>query len=80
MKAIKKPIPIEIVEFDPNSLSPDGVSISGNDEEPSAFAVFNKLHSSWIGLKPGDYLNVTDLGDVYPIDRATFERTYDVVP
>lgn len=78
MKAVKKPIPIEVVEFDPDDI-PNGVQISGNDDPPEAYGVFNQLHSSWIGIKRGDYLNVTDLTDVYPIDRATFERTYTVV-
>lgn len=75
MKAIKKPIPIEVLEFDPAQI-PTGVLTVERDGE---WKVFNRLHGSWIGVKSGDYLNVGSMADVYPIDRDTFLRTYDPV-
>ncbi|HSH45179.1 MAG TPA: hypothetical protein VK966_04960 [Longimicrobiales bacterium] len=43
------------------------------------FEAWNELHESWVGLRPGDFLRVDKPGDVYPIDRATFEATYELV-
>lgn len=80
MKAVKKPIPIEVVQFGPRALThlPSYVQWRHAD---SKYSVFNARHSSWIDVKIGDYLNVTDTTgrDIYPIDRETFDRTYDVV-
>lgn len=77
MKAIKKPIPIEVEEFQPN-VQPWPKQVHST---PQGYEVFNALHESWIKIQPGDYVNVTDKSgqDIYPIDRATFERTYDIV-
>lgn len=40
--------------------------------------VYNGLHKSAINLQPGDFVRVDDPNDTYPIDRATFEKTYRV--
>lgn len=78
MKAVKKAVVIEVVEFDPHDIVPVGAMLQV-DPDDGSWRVFNELHTSWIGVKPGDYLNVTSLADVYPIDRAYFESHYDVV-
>lgn len=76
MKAIKKPIPIEVEEFQPDNRQwPHGVD-KGDDGH---YFVFNSLHKSAIRLEAGDFVNVTDLNDLYPIKRAIFYATYDVV-
>ncbi len=41
--------------------------------------VYNRLHQSWIEFNFGDVFNVSNLVDVYPIDRAVFEATYEDV-
>lgn len=81
MKAVKKPIPIEVVIFDPHTTDLPAYVQWRSNEQAFTYAVFNALHSSWIEVKPGDYLNVNDRTghDIYPIDRATFERTYYVI-
>lgn len=82
MKAIKKPIPIDVEEFQPDRRPwPLGVvnNVTGDDLTTPQYQVWNALHSSWITIQPGDYVNVVDGQDLYPIDRATFERTYDIV-
>jgi hypothetical protein len=77
MKAVKRPIPIEVEEFQPDKTPwPLGVKASVNAGE---YFVWNELHASRINIKPGDFVNVTVASDVYPIDRETFDRTYDVV-
>lgn len=77
MKAVKKPIPIEVEEFQPDRL-PWPLRVHSDD---AGYYVLNELHGSSIKIQPGDYVNVTDKTgrDIYPIDRATFERTYDVM-
>lgn len=79
MKAVKKPIPIEVEEFQPEKL-PWPPQVHAKPLK-GCYEVFNDLHQSWITIQPGDYVNVTDKTgrDIYPIDRATFARTYDIV-
>jgi hypothetical protein len=81
MKAIKKPIPIEVALFlaDAHARVPiaEGVIIHTSDE--GRHTVWNALHKSWIGVRDGDYLNITKVDDIYPIDKATFEATYDII-
>jgi hypothetical protein len=83
MKAIKKANPINVVEV--TSLPAvqgglDNVRIRARAGEfGHRFEVWNALHQSWIGVNVGDYLNVTDAGDVYPIDADYFAQNYEVV-
>ena len=80
MKAVKKPIPIEVVRFDGGTASiPDGVSYSNNPLEFGGWAIFNRARADWLPLKVGDYLNVTDLNDVYPISAEYFAAHYEVI-
>lgn len=75
-------IPTEIlaVEFQRDADLPLGIVLERmHDEEGVSFRVWNDLHRSFVGVKPGDFLRVDDLNDVYPIDRATFEATYEEV-
>jgi hypothetical protein len=69
---------IEAVPFDPRVMPPKGVRIHS---APEGYTVYNELHNSWIGVKEGDMLRI-DLAprDVYPIDKATFDQTYDSYP
>lgn len=75
MQAIKKPIPIEVAEFTggPSFQYQQRPKIGGG------FEIWNALHGSWIGIEKGDYINVTNPQDTYPIQRKVFEETYDVV-
>ena len=83
MKYRRKPEVIDVVEFDPNRPAqltkdyPIELYHTGSDE----WKVKNDLHNRWIGLKPRDMIRVdkADEGDVYPIDRETFDRTYELV-
>ena len=43
------------------------------------YYVWNELHRSEITLKVGDMVRVDDPNDTYPIDRQTFEATYEPV-
>jgi hypothetical protein len=73
-----RPKEIDAVQFDPRKQPPEGVKIRSVN---GGYEVWNELHGSWIGVKEGDMLRI-DLAprDVYPIDKATFDQTYDSYP
>ena len=41
--------------------------------------VFDKLHSTWIGVKDGQWIIRGVLGEFYPCDAQVFEATYEPV-
>jgi hypothetical protein len=67
------------VVYDPAGTAHPGVQIGAGAGTGGQTAVWNELHKSWIGLSEGDYLNVSNPGDIYPISKAVFEATYEVV-
>lgn len=74
VKAIKKPVVITFEKFTGYS---DNVKVQ--DKEDDTYAVYNKLHNSWIGLKIGDYINIENPEDNYPVDAKYFEEHYEIV-
>lgn len=74
IKYFKKRIEIKLVEFvkgESNpyvSFRPDG----------SAFVWSNHNHSEQ-NLEPGDFINITDLKDVYPVSKIKVAELYDKV-
>jgi len=75
----KKPVQIEAIEFGEDQV-PENVSIKTERRPNGKSYVFNRLHNSWIEVKKGDMLRVDQApDDVYPIDRETFEQTYEKV-
>lgn len=82
MKAIKKPVPIEVEEFIPSKQPwPQCVGKIDLTDHAVEYYVYNKLHDSRIKIQSGDYINVTDITgtDVYPIEAAVFRKTYTVI-
>lgn len=79
MKAIKRPIPIDVVKFPPDAGDVIPVDVTLRSSEKGRWEVWNALHASWVGFSEGDYLNVTNEQDVYPIEAQVFAVTYDVV-
>ena len=79
MQAVKKPTPITVLEIiDMSSVPPDiSVERTGNSEFP--FQIWNHMSKQWIQFQAGDFLNITNLQDVYPIPKAVFYETYYVV-
>lgn len=74
MKAIKKPIPIEVTELRAGESLPLGVIW-----KDGFLYVRNKLHNSDIQTKFGDFINITNPDDIYPIEKDVFKNTYDVI-
>lgn len=81
----KKPLEIDAVEFTssrddilPEKEMPEGIKIERTGfGEPQ---VYNALHDSWIGLREGDMIRIDQApNDVYPIDKETFEKTYEKI-
>lgn len=75
MKFRKKAVDVDLVRFVGfgNPL-PDTVELRQRNGRTE---VYNELHQSWIGLEPGDYLNVSTPGDIYPIKAAIVAETYE---
>jgi hypothetical protein len=50
------------------------------EEDPSIFAeVFDKLHSTWMGVKVGQYIIKGSQGEFYPCDPKVFHSKYELV-
>lgn len=77
MKAIKRPIAIEVITLE-ELLKQEREDIEIRKEDGS-FQIFNRLHKSWIKLELEDYVNITDLFDTYPISKKVFDETYQTV-
>lgn len=80
MKAVKKPIPITVEVFDPHKKPwPRNVQEDRSGLGGVEYFVWNALSGEKRSIEPGDYVNVTDDSDTYPIKRQVFEATYDIV-
>lgn len=76
MKAIKKPIPIEVVVFGEVEPPP---FVNCRPKIGGGWEVWNQPGQAWVLVKEGDYLNVSDANDIYPIPKGVFEASYDIV-
>jgi hypothetical protein len=50
----------------------------GDDPENTA-QVYDKLHSTWIGVKPGQWIVRGVKGEYYPCDDETFHWKYEEI-
>lgn len=73
----KAPREIEAVQFWPDQ-HPWPLDV-GLPPDADYYAVWNGLHGSWIAIQPGDWVNVTDEGDTYPIAQQVFAERYEPV-
>ena len=78
MKAVKKPIPIDVQLFDPDAIPPS-IPLNVTFRGDSGWQIWNPLHKSFINLKKGDYVNITNPEDTYPIEAEVFQNTYEVI-
>lgn len=80
MKAIKKPIPITVEQFQPERTPwPPNVHADLSGLGAAEYFVWNALHGAKIPIERGDYINVTDANDTYPIKADVFRATYEIV-
>jgi hypothetical protein len=93
MKYRKKPVVIEAVQFDGNNIEElqefcmvnapsffQAVDEEDRDDDPEITAqVWDKLHSTWVGVKDGQWIIKGIQGEFYPCDPDVFEATYEKV-
>lgn len=70
-KYIKKQMPAELIEVKAGEKLPGCVEDAGNH-----LRVWNAPQECYISLQYGDFVNVTDLKDIYPIAKEYVEKYY----
>lgn len=85
----KKPVTVEAVQFTGNNWAEvyeltDRVAFAPVDDEedrkddPEIVAkVYDRLHSTWVGVKVGQWIIWGVAGEFYPCDPEVFDATYD---
>ncbi|HVI39908.1 MAG TPA: hypothetical protein VM577_04540 [Anaerovoracaceae bacterium] len=76
MQYRKKPVVVEAVQFVPPNQIPDGVKFNMNNNR---YEVYDKLHDTWVGLNPRDYIITGVQGETYPCKEDVFLSTYEAV-
>jgi hypothetical protein len=87
----KRPVEIEAVQFT-GSNEDEVVAFAGGaalfgmtdpedrGDDPEVIAsVYDKLHSTWVGVKAGQWIIRGVQGELYPCDPTVFEQTYEPV-
>jgi hypothetical protein len=84
---LKKQIEIEAIQFTGNNYKElerfaEGgfrlVDKLDREDDPEITAeVWDKLHSTWVGVKNGHYIIKGIIGEFYPCDDNVFFGTYD---
>ena len=61
-----------------NAASFGVVDVADRSADPDITAeVWDKLHSTWIGVKDGQWIIRGVKGEFYPCDAAVFDETYE---
>ena len=86
---VKKPIVIEARQWTGDNLVAlqaftngqfQAVDETDREDNPEHDAqVFDKLHSTWVSLKPSDWVIRGIQGEFYPCTNDVFEATYEAV-
>ena len=69
---------IELIIFTNNQFGYVVPEDRGDDPEVIA-EVYDKLHSTWVGVKEGQWIIQGVQGEFYPCDPDVFAATYEVV-
>lgn len=85
----KRPIEIEAIRFDGTNHDTIHAFTGGRfwaidprdrEGDPDILAqVYEVLHSTWVGVKVGDWIARGIRGEFYPIDDAVMADTYEAV-
>lgn len=65
-------------DYDIPTLCPIGTYSQSDDPEVKA-EVWDKLHSTWVGVKEGQWIIKGVQGEFYPCDPDVFEASYEPV-
>ncbi len=49
-----------------------------DDGDTGYYAVFDRLHDTWVRFEPGDWILRGIQGEYYPCKKDIFEETYEV--
>lgn len=89
MKFVSKRIEIEAVQFDGGNYAELAdftddqfwyVEIANRIDDPDIMAeVYDKLHSTWVGVKAGQWIIKGTKGEFYPCDPEVFEAKYEQI-
>lgn len=84
----KRPTEIEAIQFDGTNHDAIAAFTGGRfwpvdpqdrGDDPEIVAqVYDVLHSTWVGVKVGDWVAKGMRGEFYPIDDAVLAETYEV--
>lgn len=85
----KKPVEIEAMQFDGGNWIAVEAFASGRfhevlpedrlDDPDITAEVWDALHSTWVGVKDGQWIIRGVQGEFYPCDPDVFEATYEAV-
>ena len=85
----KKPVEVEAVQWTEDNFRTlyrftdgrfDTAHPDDRIDDPEITAqVFDELHSTWVGVKTGDWIIQGVLGEFYPCNGEVFEGTYEEV-
>lgn len=90
MRYRKKPVEVEAVQFTGDNWNEVAALTGGREfaevhpedwrDDPDIVAeVYDKLHSTWVGVKVGQWIIRGVQGEFYPCDPDVFEATYEAV-
>lgn len=85
----KRPIEIPTLRWTGNNLDEmveftgrmfHAVDVSDRTDDPDITGeVYDKLHSTWVGVKTGQSVVRGVVGELYPIDPEVLTQTYDYI-
>lgn len=83
----KRPAVVEAIRFDGHNVDEvyewsghnfDAVALEDRGDDPDVVAeVYDKFHSTWVGVKVGQWIIRGVQGEYYPIDPDVLAATYD---
>lgn len=71
----KRPVIVDAIRIWANSVWPSEVRY---DENQGGFAVYDKLHDTWVHFESGDWIITGIQGEKYPCKPDIFEETYEL--
>lgn len=85
----KKPVEVEAIQFDGSNFLAVETFTSGRfhdvlpedrlDDPDITAEVWDELHSTWVGVKDGQWIIRGVQGEFYPCDADVFAATYEAV-
>jgi hypothetical protein len=83
MKAQRKPIAVEVVQYHAGQPLPpelDGiVHFTGSSGGLNVASVYNKPHNAQLVVNDGDYVRIDNPDDIYPMTPKHFDELYEAI-